>query len=103
SDILLQTFGLAAFAFPILALLLAWKWLRSEPVEAPAAKITGTLLFLLSAGAALSLGPNWRIFGEAIRPGGVLGLVVADYLTASLNFVGAVLLEVTALIISVYL
>ena len=38
ADLLLQTFGLAAFAFPVLALLLGWKWLRSEDVEAPAAK-----------------------------------------------------------------
>jgi len=56
ADFLLQAFGLAAFAFPVLAFLLAWKWLRSEDVEAPAAKIAGTLLFLLSAGAASSAG-----------------------------------------------
>ena len=29
----LQAFGLAAFVFPVLLLLLAWKWMRSEPVE----------------------------------------------------------------------
>jgi S-DNA-T family DNA segregation ATPase FtsK/SpoIIIE len=103
SDVLLQAFGLAAFVFPILSVLLAWKWLRSEEVQAPAAKIIGTALFLLSAGAAFSLGPSWRIFGGTIRPGGVLGLLVADYLTVSLNFTGAILLEVMALIVSIYL
>ena len=36
SDLLLQTFGLTAFLFPVLALLLAWKWVRSEMFEAPA-------------------------------------------------------------------
>jgi S-DNA-T family DNA segregation ATPase FtsK/SpoIIIE len=103
ADLLLQTFGLASFAFPVLALLLAWKWLRSEPVEAPVAKIIGTVLFLLSAGAVLSLGPDWRIFGGTIRPGGVLGLVVEDYLIGALNFTGSILLEITVLIVSIYL
>src|SRR6266436_6942422 len=32
ADLLLQSFGLAAFAFPILFLLLAWKWLRSDKI-----------------------------------------------------------------------
>ena len=103
SDLLLQIFGLAAFVFPVLSLLLGWKWLRSDDLEAPAAKIIGTVLFLLSAGAALSLGPTWRIFGGAIHPGGVLGLLVADYLTGVLNFTGAVLIEITAVIVSIYL
>src|SRR5882762_5181318 len=80
SDLLLQTFGLAGFSFPVLALLLGWKWLRSDDVEAPVAKIMGTVLFLLSAGAALSLGPGWRLFGGTIQAGGVLGLLAADYL-----------------------
>ena len=34
SDLLLQGFGAAAFLFPFLIFLLAWKWIRSEPVEA---------------------------------------------------------------------
>jgi S-DNA-T family DNA segregation ATPase FtsK/SpoIIIE len=103
SDLMLQTFGLAAFAFPILSLLLAWKWLRSDDLEAPAAKLIGSGVFLLSFGAVLSFGPDWRLFGGTIRLGGALGLLLADYLVDSLNMAGAVLLVITALIVSLYL
>ena len=103
ADLLLQVFGLAAFAFPILLLLLAWKWLRSDSVPAPGAKLIGVSLLLLSSGAALSLGPQLRMFGGAVEPGGVLGLLVADYLLESFNLVGAVLFDITAFIVSIYL
>ena len=39
SDLLLQTFGLASFLFPLLAFLLAWKWIRSEDIDAPLAPL----------------------------------------------------------------
>ena len=35
ADLMLQSFGLAAFAFPILTLILAWKWLRSAAGRQP--------------------------------------------------------------------
>ena len=41
SDLLFQTFGLTAFAFPILLFLLGWKWVRSEEIEAAYAKVIG--------------------------------------------------------------
>jgi DNA segregation ATPase FtsK/SpoIIIE, S-DNA-T family len=103
ADLLLQTLGLVAFAFPILSLLLAWKWLRSETIAAPAAKLIGSTAFLLSAGAALSFLPDWRLFGGTIRLGGALGLLVSDYLIASLNLTGAILFDITALVVSLYL
>ena len=103
SDLLLQGFGLAAFAFPALVLLLAWRWLRSNTVPAPTAKVIGSLLLLLSLGSALSLGPHWRLYGGAILPGGVFGLLLADYLLASLNLAGAILIDITGLMVSIYL
>ena len=103
ADLLLQGFGLAAFLFPILALLLAWKWLRSESFQAPAAKLTGAIAFLLGSAAALSFGPDWRLFSGAIRLGGVMGLVVADALIGWLNTTGAILADATILIVAIYL
>jgi len=103
SDLLLQAFGLAAFALPALVLLLAWRWLRSNVVPAPTAKVIGSILLLLSLGSALSLLPHWRLYGGAILPGGVFGLLLADYLLGSLNLVGAILIDITGLMISIYL
>jgi S-DNA-T family DNA segregation ATPase FtsK/SpoIIIE len=103
ADLMLQSFGLAAFAFPILTLILAWKWLRSDTLEAPAAKLIGSMAFLLSFGAALSFGPDWRMFGGTIRLGGALGLLLADYLIGNFNMTGAILVVGTTLIVSLYL
>src|SRR4029077_9094376 len=69
-DVVLRRFGLAAFAFPTRSLLPAWKWLRSDDLEAPAAKLIGSGVFLLIFRAALSFGPDWRLRGGAILPRG---------------------------------
>src|SRR5262249_2873055 len=103
ADLLLQGFGLAAFLFPILALLLAWKWLRSESFQAPAAKLIGAIAFLLGSAAALPFGPGWRLFRGATRLGGVMGLVVEDALIGWLNTTGAILADATILIVAIYL
>jgi DNA segregation ATPase FtsK/SpoIIIE, S-DNA-T family len=102
SDLFLQIFGAAALLFPILTFALAWRWIRSEPIEAGAAKVVGAVLLTLGACAGLSFLPV-RIFGGAIRIGGFLGLALANYLLDSLNLAGALLATATALVISLYL
>src|SRR5579871_5434389 len=52
SDFLLQTFGLSAYAIPILILLVGWKWIQSLPIEAPWVKVSGALLLIGSSCAA---------------------------------------------------
>ncbi|MEO7648995.1 MAG: DNA translocase FtsK 4TM domain-containing protein, partial [Bryobacteraceae bacterium] len=104
ADLFLQTFGLAAFFFPIVLFLLAWKWVRSEPVEAPLAKMIGSLLFVLSAGVIFPVVlPNWRVFSGNIQPGGIAGFLLADYLVSLLNMTGTILLDLTVIVVSIYL
>lgn len=103
ADVLLQTCGIAAYFLPVLMCLVAWKWLRSEPVEAPVAKTFGTLLLMLSLSAALALGPKWGLYEGAIEPGGMVGLVLADNLRRAFNITGAVLVDAIGLTISIYL
>ena len=103
ADLLLQTFGLAAFGFPLLTFLLAWKWIRSEELEAPGVKLIGATLLALSASATLSYGHNFMLFGGAVRLGGVTGLLLANWLTGNLNLAGAVVATLTVLAVSVYL
>ena len=103
SDLLLQGMGIGAFLFPLLLFVLAWKWVRSDEVQAGAIKLCGTLLLLLSLTAAVSFAPQLRLFSGVIPVGGLLGLVLAHHLTHALNPTGAILLTVTALIVSVYL
>jgi S-DNA-T family DNA segregation ATPase FtsK/SpoIIIE len=103
ADLLLQGFGIGAFVFPILLFGLAWKWVRSDELEAGAIKLCGTLLLLLSLTAAVSFAPRLTLFSGAIPIGGLAGMLLAHYLMHALNSTGAILLTITALIVSVYL
>jgi len=103
ADLILQTFGLPAFLFPLFLAVLAWYWLRSKAIESQWAKLSGgTLLFLASA-SILGLTPEWRVFQNAISPGGLLGTLLGDLLTDGLNLTGAVLVTSTSLLLSLYL
>ena len=102
SDLFFQMFGATAFLFPLLTFLLSWKWIRSEELEAGGVKIFGSILLTLALSAGLSFAPL-RLFAGTIRIGGTLGLTLANYLVDSLNVIGALVVTLTAIIISVYL
>jgi hypothetical protein len=87
----------------VLLWMLAWKWIRCEDIEAASVKILGTVLLFSSVSAALSIGPAWRPWSGTFSAGGMLGLLLADALRASLNRTGAVLLTSVSLIVSLYL
>ncbi len=101
SDVFFQTFGAAAFLFPLLTFLLSWKWIRSEELEAGGVKIFGSILLTLALSAAFSFVPL-HLFDGTIRIGGTLGLTLANYLVDSLNVTGAILVTLTAVVISLY-
>ncbi|MCX6631044.1 MAG: DNA translocase FtsK 4TM domain-containing protein [Candidatus Solibacter sp.] len=102
SDVFFQMFGAAAFLFPLLTFLLSWKWIRSEELQAGGIKVFGSVLLTLALSAGLSFAPL-HLFAGTIRIGGTLGLLLANYLVDSLNVVGALLVTLTAVVISVYL
>jgi DNA segregation ATPase FtsK/SpoIIIE, S-DNA-T family len=103
ADVCYQIFGLASFVFPVLLLALAWKWLRSQALEAQVIRVAGSSMFVLSICTALSFGPRWRLFGGVVAPGGLLGTLLAEYLVDAMNLTGAIMLTGIALIVSVYL
>jgi S-DNA-T family DNA segregation ATPase FtsK/SpoIIIE len=102
SDLFFQMFGAAAFLFPLLTFLLSWKWIRSDELQAGGVKIFGAVLLTLALSAGLSFAPL-RLFAGTIRIGGTLGLTLASYLVDSLNVTGALVVTLTAMVISVYL
>ena len=103
SDLFLQTFGLAAFAFPVLMFALGWKWIRSEPLPAPAVKVIGSGMIVISLCGMAALLPDWRLFDKTIPPGGAAGFLTAGLLRHSFNLAGTAVVLATALIISLYL
>jgi S-DNA-T family DNA segregation ATPase FtsK/SpoIIIE len=102
ADIFVQLFGAAAMLLPLMAFLLSWKWLRSEPLEAGGVKVVGSGLFTLSVCTLLSFLPL-RIFGGTASVGGAIGVALARYLIRSLNLAGALLVTGTVVFVSFYL
>ncbi len=103
ADLALQGLGLAAFVLPVLLLVLAWKWIRSEQLEAPSVRATGAAMFLLSLCTALALVPGLTLYDKAIPAGGLVGLLLAGYLRGAMNVTGAAILAATCVILSLYL
>ena len=103
ADLLLQSFGLAAFILPILAFALGWKWIRSQAIAAPTIKLIGSVTLMLSACGASALLPEWRLFDHTILLGGAAGFLLAGFLRQAFNPAGAAVLVTTSLIVSVYL
>ena len=102
ADVTFQAFGAVSFLFPLTAFVLAWRWIRSEAIEAELIKVMGMVLLFLALCSAVSFLPI-RLFGGAIRIGGILGFTLAGYLLGTLNMAGALVAIGTALIVSLYL
>jgi S-DNA-T family DNA segregation ATPase FtsK/SpoIIIE len=103
SDFALQTLGLAAYAIPLGLLCLGWKWVRSAPIEAPGVKAFGFLLLALALASGFGMVPDWRPIGGAVPASGLLGVLLATFLVAHLNELGAWLLTTAVLVLSLYL
>ena len=104
ADLFLQSFGLAAFLFPLLIFALGWKWIRSEALEAPAHQnARQRACWWLPPAARRRLLPDWRLFDHTILPGGAAGFLIADSLKHALNPAGAAVVLATALVVSTYL
>lgn len=103
SDLVLQIFGLAGYAVPVMILVLAWRWLQSKEIESSVIKVCGAGLLLFSVCTAFALFPDAHMFSGHIAVGGVIGLLTADYLLHIGNFTGAVLFTATCFLVSLYL
>jgi S-DNA-T family DNA segregation ATPase FtsK/SpoIIIE len=103
ADLLLQGFGLAAYLVPALLAMLGWHWLRSNPIPAGAVRLAGAALLVVSLAAGASLVPGWRPIAGLLPAGGLLGHLLAEELLEQFNPLGAVLVTLGALVISLYL
>jgi S-DNA-T family DNA segregation ATPase FtsK/SpoIIIE len=102
SDVLLQVFGVSVFLLPVHLALLGWKWVRSAPVEAPWFRIFGSLALWFCFATGCGLAPRHWLIGGAIRPSGIVGMLIADYLLARCDFVGAAIITAAAGVVALY-
>lgn len=100
ADMVLQTCGLTAYLLPLFFLYLGWLKLRSRDVRAVMTRSLGWMACCLSLAALLGLFFPDTFVLDNIRVGGLLGLLVATGLASFLNVVGAALVLITALILT---
>lgn len=102
ADVLLQTFGLSVFLLPIHIWALGWKWVRSSPIDSTWFRVFGALALWFCVSTACGLIPHPWLIGGAIRPSGIVGMVLADALLAHFEIAGAAIITVASGIIALY-
>ena len=100
SDVLYQLLGWSALCVPVPFLLLGYRWLRRRHLEDPFLKLFCAVSGLISLSAAFSIVPLPIRPDVNFAPGGILGVMLAHYLTSLLNGPGALLFLATVLILS---
>jgi S-DNA-T family DNA segregation ATPase FtsK/SpoIIIE len=103
ADLLLQLLGIGAYAIPALILLFGWKLARAARIDSLWAKLFGAAMLLGSSCAALGLISGWKPIAGVIPAGGLMGSLLADWLTGSMNVTGAILFTAACWICAIYL
>ena len=103
ADLLFQIFGLSAWLLPLFIWVLGWKWIRSSAIRAPFFRLIGAIALWLAVSGAFGLIPNWRPIRGGLAASGIAGRLLADYLVAHVNPVGAVIISVASGLIALYL
>jgi DNA segregation ATPase FtsK/SpoIIIE, S-DNA-T family len=103
ADLFLQVFGISAYLLPLYLWALAWKWVRSYEIESPWIRTLGCLALWFCLSAACGLIPTRFLIAGSLPLGGVVGMVIADYLLARLNFAGAAIATAVAGVLALYL
>ncbi len=102
ADFTLQIFGISAFLLSIHIWGLGFKWLRSSPIESPWFRIFGTVALWLCMSAACGLFPPMLLIGGTVRPSGMAGMVIADFLEARFGLTGAAIMTAAFGILALY-
>ena len=84
-----QFIGLAGYLLPLLLFASAWRRFRTIDFQSAWSRIIGLVVLLIAASALLSISNINPLFDSSVRPGGLLGAVVAEVLAGGLNKVGA--------------
>ncbi len=102
ADLALQIFGVSAFLLPLHLWGLGWKWLRSSSIESPWFRVFGTLALWLCVSAGCGLFPPVLLIGGSVRPSGMAGMVIADFLESRVGLTGAAIITAALGILALY-
>jgi DNA segregation ATPase FtsK/SpoIIIE, S-DNA-T family len=102
ADFFLQVFGISVYLLPIHTWALGWKWVRSSPIESTWFRVLGSLSLWFCISTACGLLPQSWLIDGTVRPSGIAGMVLADFLLARFNFAGAAIITVAAGVLALY-
>lgn len=102
ADFFLQVFGLSIFLLPVNIWALGWKWVRSSPIESTWFRVLGNLSLWFCVSAACGLIPRPWLIAGAIHPGGLVGMVIADFLLARFDVAGSAIITVASGVLALY-
>lgn len=102
ADFLFQVFGVSVFLLPVHLALLGWKWVRSSFIEDLGYRVSGSLALWFCISTGCGLFPRQWMIGGTVRPSGLIGLVLAEFLRARFNLVGAAIITAAVGIIALY-
>ena len=102
ADLFFQSFGYAAFLFPVGMFMVAMRWFRSQLLVSPVTKLVGSAMLVVSLSAELSLLHVWDVRG-ALPAGGLLGTLLAHGLSQAFNPLGAHLVSIITLLAALFL
>ena len=103
ADFLLQVFGLSAYLLPVLIWTLGWKWVRSSPIQSIWIRIFGSLALWFSLSTACGLAPPVLFIFGGVRPSGIVGMAMSDFLLSRLNLSGAAIVTAASAVLALYL
>jgi S-DNA-T family DNA segregation ATPase FtsK/SpoIIIE len=102
SEALLFIFGIAAYLLPPVVLFWAWNTFWGKPANGIYLKMCGLALMLASIGALAQI-LDLAVGDGRFSAGGIMGLYAADFLTGLFGSIGAPMVALTFLIISLLL
>ncbi len=102
SDFFLQVFGFSIFLLPVTIWALGWKWVRSSPIESTWFRVLGNLSLWFCISTACGLIPHPWLIDGSVRPSGIVGMIIADFLLARFDVVGAAILTAASGVLALY-
>ena len=102
ADLLFQIFGISVLLLPVHIWALGWKWVRSAPIESTWFRVLGSLALWFCVSTACGLIPRPWLIAGTVRPSGLVGMVLADFLLARFDLAGSAIITAAAGIIALY-
>lgn len=105
ADLLIQTFGFAAFLLPFALLVFSWRWFWSTSIETPILKLCGLCLLVLSVSTLAAILPTNFFFHWRLRTnfGGLVGELLSEQIETILNPAGRLIVLFTTLLVALYI